>query len=375
MAKELDTENIFDDPIITDDQTPADDKKPVGRPAAAKLVDDKPIDDIKDKDSTKPNLDKPIDDKEPKIVDEPLDDKDKKDDKNNKKDDLPVDEDPFIAGLAKKMGIELAEDEEYPEDEEGLIAFIQRQKEVGAQEIVNDYFNSVHPKAGELFDLVNMISDLPVDEQNEVIDDFFKGKSPDIDYKSVDLKNEEVQKSVLRTYYKSTGLSDEQITKKLDKFAIAGMLEDESTEAATLLASQQEGKAKQILYQQKVEVDKRKREANEYYTALRTTVDKGQVGEFTIPANERKATFEYIAKGEALAELNKLWATQEGRIQLALMLKNNFKLDKYINQAAKTQNTNTLRNKLASGAAKLKSSDPRSSTLDDDWSTEEIKFK
>jgi hypothetical protein len=69
-----------------------------------------------------------------------------------------------------------------------------------------------------------------------------------------------------------------------------------------------------------------------------------------------------------------MWSTIEGRTQLALLLKNDFKLDKYINQAAKTQVVTGLRDKLKAGASKLKSSDPRSNTYDNDWDDGEVSY-
>ena len=361
MAQELEQENFLDDPI---EKIPAEEKQPVGRPAKVKLVDDVIIpEDIKE--PGKEKIEDKLEDKEPIV-------KEVKEVKDDKIEDVV--EEGLIDTLAVKLGYQFGEDEAYPDDEEGLVAFIQRQQEVGAQEIVNNYFSSVHPKAGELFDLVNMISDLPETDQEDIISDFFKGKSPELDYKSIDLKNEDVQKSVLRTYYKGTGLNDEQITKKLDKFAIAGMLEDESTEAAALLAQTQEIKSKQLLIDQKAESDRRKQSSNEYYGSLKQIIDAGKVGTFTVPVNERKSTFDYIAKGDALTALNKMWGSQEGRIQLALMLKNDFKLDKYIDQAAKTKTVNTLRDKIKQGNSKLKSSDTRDHQSTIDWDEEEVTF-
>lgn len=334
-----------------------------GRPPKAALVDDEPPAE-------------PPKEPEPKSKDEPPVDPKDNEPKNEPKDDDPKGEDEdedFIASLASKLGYELGEDEAYEDSEEGLIAFIEKQKEIGAQEIVTNYFNNVHPKAGELFDLVNMIADLPEEDQEEIISEFFKGKSPELDYKSIDLKDENVQKSVLRTFFRNNGYSDEQITKKIEKFEIAGLLEDESMEAATLLAKAQEKEAAEVIKREKAAADKRRRDSELYYQNLRKTVDSGKVGEFTIPVSERKAVFEFIAKGEALNKINELWATPEGRVQLAILLKNDFKLDKYISREASTQRVSSLKERLKVGNSKLKSSDPRDNQTAD-WDDGQIQF-
>lgn len=289
--------------------------------------------------------------------------------------ELESDEEGLITGLAAKLGYEFGEDESYEETEEGLVSFIQKQQEIGAQQMVENYFQSVHPKAAEMFDLVNMISDLPIEEQDKILDDFYKGKSPEIDFESVNLEEESTQKSVLKTFYKKNGFSDEQITKKLDKFEIAGMLKDEAEDAIEHLVKIQKEETKKIIAKEKAEADARKEQTKKYYQTLQNTIESGKINNFTIPVNERKATFDYIAKGEALNKLNEMWSSAEGRIQLAIMLKNDFKLDKYINQAAKTQTVSSLKQKLEAGKSKLKSSDPRSnSNPGDDWDKEEISF-
>ena len=289
--------------------------------------------------------------------------------------DADEDEESLITGLAAKLGYELGEDESYEETEEGLVAFIQKQQEIGAQQMVDNYFQSVHPKAAEMFDLVNMISDLPIEEQDKILDDFYKGKSPEIDFESVNLEEEATQKSVLKTFYKKNGFSDEQITKKLDKFEIAGMLKDEAADAIEHLVKLQKDEAKKILEKEKKEAETRKEQTKKYYQTLQSTIESGKINNFVIPVNERKATFDYIAKGDALNKLNEMWSTPEGRIQLAIMLKNDFKLDKYIDTAAKTKQVSSLKQKLEAGKSKLKSSDPRSnSNPGDDWDKEEISF-
>lgn len=335
-------------------------KSKPGKPAKAILVDDEPPEEPKKETESKS---KDVVEPEPEPTPTP--------EKETKVED---DDDGLILSLADKLGYELAEGEEYEDSEEGLISFIEKQKEIGAQEIVTNYFNNVHPKAGELFDLVSMISDLPEEDQEDIISEFFKGKSPEIDFKAIDLKDENVQKSVLRTFFRNNGYSEEQITKKIDKFEIAGLLEDEAEEASILLAKAQEKEAAEVIKREKALADRRKDDSRRYYESLKQTVDTGKVGNFTIPVSERKSTFDYIATGEALNKLNELWATTEGRVQLSLMLKNNFKLDKYIDQAAATKNTSKLRERLIAGNGKLKSSDPRDNSNSADWDDGQIQF-
>ena len=145
------------------------------------------------------------------------------------------------------------------------------------------------------------------------------------------------------------------------------MLKDEAEDAIDHLIKLQKEESKKTLIKEKADAEARKESTKKYYQTLQNTIESGKINNFTIPVNERKSTFDYIAKGEALSKLNEMWATPEGRVQLAIMLKNDFKLDKYINQAAKTQVVSGLRDKLKAGQSKLKSATTKDSGAAIDW--------
>ena len=58
-------------------------------------------------------------------------------------------------------------------------------------------------------------------------------------YESIDLEDETNQKTAVRDYYKLQGLTDDQISRKIERYEDADMLEDEATDAVEYLKKYQ----------------------------------------------------------------------------------------------------------------------------------------
>lgn len=258
-------------------------------------------------------------------------------------------EESFIKTIADKLGIELGEDDDFPDDEDGLIAFTQKASAEFADRQLNSFFEE-HPDLGEIFDYVML---------GGKVEDYYKAITPEIDYKSVDLESETVQKSILKTLYRNNGYSDEQITKKLDKFEIAGILKEEAEEASVLLAKAQEQEKSVLIENQRREAEVTKQRQAKMWGEMEQIVKNRKVQDFEIPVSEIQSTLDYMKKpvknGMSQWQIDQNDLTLEDRAALAFFMKNKGKLGKYINQAATTQRTNTLRNKLTGSKTTMKS--------------------
>jgi len=261
----------------------------------------------------------------------------------------------LISSLAAKMGFELGEDDVFEETEEGLVEFIKSTGDKLADSKLNGYFESLPPIAGDFFDFLQMLGDEATEEK---IQAFFSSVKPEIDYKSVDLNNEDAQKAVMRTFYKKMEYNDAEIMEAIEDLEIAGTLAKSAKVASTKLAARQESERAALLEKTRAEDLAKKEKIQKYWGAVDTTIKNGKVGNFNIPVAEQKAMLEYMSKPtksgvpQFQEELNNM--TVEDRIQLAIAVKNKFNLSKYINTAVKTAQASTLRERLATGATKLK---------------------
>jgi hypothetical protein len=261
----------------------------------------------------------------------------------------------LISSLAAKMGFELGEDDVFEETEEGLVEFIKSTGDKLADSKLNGYFESLPPIAGDFFDFLQMLGDEATEEK---IQAFFSSVKPEIDYKSVDLNNEDAQKAVMRTFYKKMEYNDAEITEAIEDLEIAGTLAKSAKVASTKLAARQESERAALLEKTRAEDLAKKEKIQKYWGAVDTTIKNGKVGNFNIPVTEQKAILEYMSKPtksgvpQFQEELNNM--SVEDRIQLAIAVKNKFNLSKYINTAVKTAQASTLRERLATGTTKLK---------------------
>lgn len=252
-------------------------------------------------------------------------------------------EENFINSIAKKIGIELGEDEEYEDSEDGLVAFTQRAAEDIADSKLNSYFSSLPPIAGDFFDYLQMLGEEATEDK---IKSFFTTVNPEINYSEVDLENESVQKAVLKSFYKKNDYTDEEITKKLDKFEIAGMLKEEAEDAANKLSKLQVKERETLLKQEKAEADARKEKTQKFFGNIKQVLESGKVNNFTVPVTEKKAIFDYDVQGGFMKDLNEILKDPTKRVELAIAVKNKFNLSKYVQQAAATQTANKLSAKI-----------------------------
>lgn len=275
-------------------------------------------------------------------------------------------EEGFIKSIASKLGIELGEDEVYEDSEEGLIEFTQRAAEEFADAKLNGWLEALPPVASDFFDYLQMLGE---DATEEKVKSFFTAVNPEIDYKSVDLTNEDTQKAVMKTFYKKMDYTDDEIKEAIEDLEIAGTLSKQAKTASTKLAAMQEKERTVLLEQQKEQEKIRKENTQKFFGNVKQIIDNGKVNNFTIPVSEKKAIFDYDAQGVFMKDLNDILKDPAKRVELAIAVKNKFNLSKYVSTAAQTQKANSLRDKLKAGTAKMKNGSTSGSVANDaiDW--------
>lgn len=275
-------------------------------------------------------------------------------------------EEGFIKSIASKLGIELKEGEEYEDSEEGLIEFTQRAAEEFADAKLNGWLEALPPVASDFFDYLQMLGE---DATEDKIKSFFTAVNPEIDYKSVDLTNEDTQKSVMKTFYKKMSYTEEEIKEAIEDLEIAGTLGKQAKVASTKLAAIQEKERVSLLEEQKKQESLRKENTQKFFGNVKQIIDNGKVNNFTIPVNEKKAIFDYDTQGAFMKDLNEILKDPSKRVELAIAVKNKFNLSKYISTAAQTQKANGLRDKLKAGTSKLKGGNSTAGVANDsiDW--------
>ena len=190
----------------------------------------------------------------------------------------------FFDAFAEQLGWEVT-DEEKPKSVEDLIGYI--------EDVVEE--NSKPQYADE------RIARLDAYVKNGGnFEDFYNKMSQSIEYDSLDIEDEDNQKLAVRDYLKLSGYTDEQISKKIERYEDADMLADEAEDALERLKLYQQRQVEeQQAYQEQIRRQQQE-QAQQFVTNLNSTIDNlKSIRGVTIPKEDRRLLFDYITKVDA----------------------------------------------------------------------------
>lgn len=201
----------------------------------------------------------------------------------------------FFDSLSEKLGWDDIEDDDKPKTVEDLI----------------DYFNDVIEE--------NSVPQY-ASEEVEQLDKFVKNGGNlrdyfsidnEIDLDDIDLEDESNQKLVLKEFLKERGFNAKQIEKKLTKYEEAGILEDESQDAAEALKDIRENKKQQLLkYQENVAKLAAQRQQEYFDTVVNEIKGMDNIRGVKIPEKDKQILLEYIFKPtpDGMTKFQKDWS-------------------------------------------------------------------
>lgn len=191
----------------------------------------------------------------------------------------------FFDVLSEKLGWEVGEDEEKPSTAEDLI----------------EYFSTIIEENSKPTYASEEIEKLDAFVKNGGdIKSYFQVDA-DIDLSTIELEDDESnQKLVLKEFLKEKGYSSTQIEKKLTKYADAGLLEDEASDALEALKDIREEKKEQLLKdQEKQSALEKERQQKLFQDVVSELKGMDTVRGIKIPEKDKKVLLEYIFKPEA----------------------------------------------------------------------------
>ena len=128
------------------------------------------------------------------------------------------------------------------------------------------------------------------------LEDYFQAGNG-IDYETIDITDENNQKKVITALYKEKGWDAARITKKLERYEDAGVLEDEAEEAVELLKKIESEKKEALLEGQKKTAEEAKQKQQKFYGDVVNEI-KGlsDIRGIKISKDDRARLAEYIFK-------------------------------------------------------------------------------
>lgn len=126
---------------------------------------------------------------------------------------------------------------------------------------------------------------------------FYQRQQEQLSYDNMDMEDESNQKAAVRDYLKYQGYTDEQISKKIERYEDGDLLEEEAEDAVERLKQINEQKIIQQQQQQEQARQAQEERAQEFVTSLTNSIDSlDDIRGISIPKQDRKMLFDYITK-------------------------------------------------------------------------------
>ena len=282
---------------LTDEELDAirNNSKPEDQPKAGKNKEkNQKEEDIEEDDET-------IEDDE--IDEEPVNKKETKKDKKDKstkeeddnseedddEDEPAFDEKNAVTGffevLSEKLGWSIDEDDEVPQTAEDLVKYFQ---DIIEEESKPSYANDEVARldeyiknGGDIKTYLKIDAELNLDE--------------------IEIEDDETnQKLVVKEFLKEKGFNEKSIEKKLQKYADAGLLEDEAEDALEALKEIKEQKKEQLLADQKKQSEEQGKRQQEFFNTVVSEI-KGldNIRGIKIPEKDKKTLMDYMFKPDS----------------------------------------------------------------------------
>ena len=354
---------------LTDEELDAirNNSKPEDQPKAGKNKEkNQKEEDIEEEDET-------IEDDE--IDEEPVNKKETKKDKKDKstkeeddnseedddEDEPAFDEKNAVTGffevLSEKLGWSIDEDDEIPQTAEELVKYFQ---DIIEEESKPTYAND---EVARLDEYVKNGGDIKT----------YLKIDAELNLDEIEIEDDETnQKLVLKEFLKEKGFSSKSIEKKLQKYADAGLLEDEAEDALEALKEIKEQKKEQLLADQKKQSEEQAKRQQEFFNTVVSEI-KGldNIRGIKIPEKDKKTLMDYMFKpdSDGVTKYQKDYAKNpKNLIESAYFT---MKGDALINIAKKEGNKNAFdkfKSNLKSSNVSKKSNKEIRSDSDNIWS-------
>lgn len=131
-------------------------------------------------------------------------------------------------------------------------------------------------------------------------EDFYQRQQENISYEDMDMEDESNQKAAVRELYRLQGYTDDQISRRIERFEDADMLEEEATDAIERLKSIKAQQLAEYEEQQRLARQAQEDQAREFMDKLTNSINSlDSIRGISIPKADRKELFDYITKVDA----------------------------------------------------------------------------
>lgn len=190
----------------------------------------------------------------------------------------------FFDAFAEELGWDVSDDEK-PNSVEGLV----------------DYIGSVIEQNSTPKYADDRIAQLDSYVKNGGrFEDFYQRQQDALSLDNLDIEDESNQKAAVRELYRLQGYNDEQISRRIERFEDADMLEEEAQDAVERLRTIRTQQLEQARQQQEQARQAQEAQARQFMEDLTGSINSlDNIRGISIPKQDRKALYDYITKVDA----------------------------------------------------------------------------
>lgn len=190
----------------------------------------------------------------------------------------------FFDAFAEELGWDVSDDEK-PNSVEGLV----------------DYIGSVIEQNSTPKYADDRIAQLDSYVKNGGrFEDFYQRQQDALSLDNLDIEDESNQKAAVRELYRLQGYNDEQISRRIERFEDADMLEEEAHDAVERLRTIRTQQLEQARQQQEQVRQAQEAQARQFMEDLTGSINSlDNIRGISIPKQDRKALYDYITKVDA----------------------------------------------------------------------------
>ena len=190
----------------------------------------------------------------------------------------------FFDAFAEELGWDVSDDEK-PNSVEGLV----------------DYIGSVIEQNSTPKYADDRIAQLDSYVKNGGrFEDFYQRQQDALSLDNLDIEDESNQKAAVRELYRLQGYNDEQISRRIERFEDADMLEEEAQDAVERLRTIRTQQLEQARQQQEQARQAQEAQARQFMEDLTGSINSlDNIRGISIPKQDRKALYDYITKIDA----------------------------------------------------------------------------
>lgn len=131
-------------------------------------------------------------------------------------------------------------------------------------------------------------------------EDFYSIQQKELELDSLDIEDEASQKAIVREYLIASGYSDQEASRKIERYEDADLLQDEAEDALGKLKSYREAQAQQLAEQQAQYRAQQEQQSRAFYEDVTNKINKlTQIRGISVPKEDRAALYNYIFRVDA----------------------------------------------------------------------------